>query len=457
MTTLTISEINMLWKKVLKVVSEQLGDKRAFDAFFKDTYIYSLEDDRIVIGCDSSLSTSVLENRYKDLISEALLTTKNQVFKISFLSQDQITDSKENFSFQNNVKKVPFFKNNRLDPHYNFENYVVGVSNKEATQASLIVAKNCGTLYNPLFIYSQSGLGKTHLLNAIGNYIKENNPNLKVLFCSSQEFIDEYIKYVSGDKSDENLKDFITSFDALLIDDIQMLQDKSKTEEFFFSIFEIMIKRNKQIVLTCDRLPNELNGLDKRLVTRFLKGLTVSIQQPSTELCENILKKKIESTELSKIKIDDEVISFIASKFKNSIRDLEGALIRLNFYTTINQTKHIDMSFAQEALSTLIDTKPKRNKISIQKILNVVSSYYSITVSQLIGKNKTAKIVNARHVAIYLIRSELDVPFKQIGEQFSNRDHATIIYSVNKVEELLKTDKQMSIVINDLKKQIRSS
>lgn len=456
MGTVTISEINTLWKNVLKAISDQLGDKRAFDAFFKDTYIYSMEDDQIVIGCKSSLSTNILETRYKDLISSIISNENHQSYKVSFVSADEIRKSSTNLN-EIIIKKAPYFENNRLEPTYTFDNYVVGATNKEATQASLMVAKNCGTLYNPLFIYSQSGLGKTHLLNAIGNFASKNNPSLKILYCSSQEFIDEYIKYVNGDKTDENLKDFITSFDVLLIDDVQMLQDKTKTEEFFFSIFEILIKRNKQIVLTCDRLPNELNGLDKRLVTRFLKGLQISIQQPTTELCENILRKKIETSDLSKVKIDDEVVTFIATKFKNSIRNLEGALLRLDFYTTMNETNHITLSFAQEALATLIDTKPKRSKISIQRILNVVSSYYSVSVAQLTGKTKTSKIVNARHVAIYLIRTELDVPLKQIGENFSNRDHATIIHSITKVEELLKTDKQMSIVINELKKQIKAN
>lgn len=455
MGSLTVTEINKLWKSVLKTISDQLKDKRAFDAFFKDTYIYSYEGDKITIVCASALSTSILENRYKDIISSALASKTNETCNLTFICEEDVINTRVS-SVTKNEEKPVFFPNNRLDPNYNFENYVVGVSNKEASQAALMVAKSSGALYNPLFIYSQSGLGKTHLLNAIGNYIKSTNNNLKILFCSSQEFIDEYIRYVNSDKNDENLKEYLTSFDVLLIDDIQMLQDKVKTEEFFFSIFEILIKKNKQIVLTCDRLPNELNGLDKRLVTRFLKGLTVSIQQPTTELCESILRKKIESTDLSNITIDDDVITFMASKFKNSIRNLEGALIRLNFYTTINQTTHIDLNFAQEALSALIDTKPKRNRISTQKILNCVCSYYSITVPQLIGKGRSAKIVTARQVAIYLIRSELDVPFKQIGEQFSNRDHATIIHSVNKVEELLKTDKQTLTVINDLKKQIRS-
>lgn len=457
MNELSISEINSLWRKVLNTLKSELDDKRAYDAFFKDTYIYSLDDNEIIICCDSNLSSSILQSKYQNLIISALPFQTNESYKIKFITNEEIEEKHSTNAVYKSFEKPLFFTKNRLEPRYNFENYVVGTSNKEACEASKIVAKNLGTKYNPLFIYSQSGLGKTHLLNAIGNYVLENNPNKKVLYCSSQEFIDEYIKFVSSDKNDENLKDFISSFDVFLVDDVQMLQDKTKTEEFFFSIFEILMKSGKQIVLTCDRLPNELNGLDKRLVTRFLKGLTVSIQPPSQELCENILRRKIQDSELKDKIIDDDVIEFMSSKFKSSIRNLEGALLRLTFYCSINETSHIDLVFASDALSSLIDTKNKKQKISVQKILNIVSSYYSISVEQLTGKSKTNNVVNARHVAIYLIREELDLPLKQIGQQFSNRDHATVIHSITKVEESLKTDTQLSTAIEELKKQIKVS
>ena len=452
MVDISISTLEKTWQRVLDSAKEELKDPRLFDAFFKDTYIYKVEGDKLIISCANSLSANLLKLKYVDFLKDIVYRETQTNFDLEFDLDSDLKDPDDNTKI---VKKPTFFPNNFLEPNYTFDNYVIGPSNSEAAKASLIVAATPGKLYNPLFMYSQSGLGKTHLLNAIGNYCKEKDPLTRVLYCSSQEFIDEYIKYVSGDKNEDNLKEFILSFDILLVDDVQMLQDKTKTEEFFFSIFETLIRQNKQIVLTCDRLPEELNGLDRRLVTRFLKGLTISIQPPSVELCEDILKMKIENIGLKKETIDEDVIHFIASKFKSSIRNLEGALNRLIFYSSINHCEQITMDVAEDALSALIDTKRSKTKVSSSKILNAVSSYYSISVSQLTGKIKTAQIVNARHIAIYLIRQMLDMPLKQIGEIFSNRDHTTIMHSINKVEKMLKTNKDLNIVINNLKKQIK--
>ena len=454
----SISELNNLRKRVLNKISDQINDPKAFDAFFKETFIYTVEDNVMYVCCSSVLASKILQAKYLDLITSLVSSESNKNYKISFLSTDEKIEIGDSYFNTPSIQKKPaFFPNNRLEPQYNFENFVIGSSNEEAFKASSIVANKPGKFYNPLFIYSQSGLGKTHLLNAIGNSVLEFNPELKVLYCSSQDFIDEYIKFVNSDKNDENLKEYITSFDILLIDDIQLLQDKTKTEEFFFGIFEIFNKQGKQIVLTSDRLPIELKGLEQRLVTRFMRGLTVSIQPPTQELCENILRKKISCSELSDITFDDEVISFIASKFKNSVRNLEGALLRLSFYESMNPVEKIDMDFVQDALSSLIDVKTKKGKVTSQKILNTVSSYFNISTSQLVGKSKTTRIVTARHFAIYLIRNILDMPLKQIGDLFSGRDHATIIHSINKIELMLKTDAEAATIVNTLKKQISST
>ncbi len=448
----SVSEVNMLRKRILEKVKATLNEDRVYDAFLKDTYIFKIDNDKMIISCANSLSTKILEDKYNDMLLDIVNNVSGTNFKLVYGLEEDL--KKQENKNKDLIKKPRFFENNYLEPAYNFDNYVVGSTNQEAFTAALYITSAPGTDYNPLFIYSQSGLGKTHLLNAIGNYIKERTPIKKILFCSSQEFIDEYIKYVNGEKTEDNLKDYILSFDILLIDDIQMLQNKTKTEEFFFSVFESLVKTNKQIVLTCDRLPNELNGLDNRLVTRFLRGLTISIQTPTAELCEEILKKKIVNSGLSIENFDEEVIKFVAFNFKNSIRNLEGALNRLIFYSSINHVSHIDMDITNDALSSLIDTKKNKSKISEQKILNAVSSYYSVSVPQITGKLKTSQVATARHVAIYLIRTMLDVSFVRIGELFSNRDHATIMYSVNKIEKMLKTDDKMLTVINKLKKQL---
>ncbi len=448
------NELNNLWKKVLEVTSEKVNERRVYDAFFKDTYIFSVDSNKMVISCPNSLSSTLISQKYSVMLSDIVTSISGTNYEMIFETEEALLDKNKT---ETKVEKTPFFPNNYLESLYTFDNFVIGPTNREAQSAALIVASNPGDFYNPLFIYSQSGLGKTHLLNAIGNYIREKLPLKKILFCSSQDFVDEYIKYVSGEKKEDDLKVFILGFDVFLVDDIQLLQNKTKTEEFFFAVFESFIRQGKQIVITCDRLPSELSGLSDRLVTRFLRGLTVEIQKPTTDLCLEILRKKIDNSTYNVKAFDDDVLYFIADSFKDSIRSLEGALNRLVFYCTINHLDHIDIDVTQDALSTLIDTKTNKNKISIQRILNVVATYYGINSSQITGKIKTKDIVFARQIAIYLIRTMLDTPYTKIGEVFGNRDHATIMYSYNKVEGMLKKDKEIPGVINKLKTKISSN
>lgn len=454
MTTKSLNEIAALWNRVQLTLQEQIQEKMVYDSFFKDTYIYTIEGNKMIIACGSHLAASILHDRFLDLIEDVVNKLTDTEFKISFINAEDLkTKSIDDIVVESKPK---FMQNCSLSPLFTFENFVVGPSNKEANQASLIVSTTPGKLYNPLFIYSQSGLGKTHLLNAIGNYIKSNNPTLKILYTSSQTFFEEYQNSIHSTKNADEFRSFLKSFDVLLVDDIQFFQGKKSTEEFFFNIFESMRANNKQIVLTSDRTPNELIELDPRLQTRFSSGLQISILKPTTETCIEILKTKISAINLPLSKFDDDVLYLLADKFKYSIRDLEGALNKLLFYSTMNFTDHIDMEVAVGALQTMIDLKGSKSQVGAQKILNIVASYYNISVSQLTGKIKTNQIVNARHIAVYLMRIILDLPYDKIGETFSNRDHSTIMYSVNKVEKMLKTDEQLKHVVNELKKRISS-
>ena len=447
----TLSEITNLWNKVLSECENKIDDQRIFDAFFKDTYIHSIDGESMIISCNSSLTTTILHDKYKDIITSIVDELTGTNFEVNFVTESELKDTSKKLVIDDKPK---FFTNCFVSPNYTFDNFVVGPSNKEASQASLIVASTPGKLYNPLFIYSQSGLGKTHLLNAIANYVKETNPTMKVLYCSSQTFFEEYMNLIKDRHTNDDLKDYIKQFDFLLIDDIQFFQNKKSTEEFFFSIFEFLKANNKQIVLTSDRSPIELKELDPRLQTRFTSGLPISILKPTTEMCKEILMKKIEGSGLSLSIFDDEVLDLLSSKFKNSIRDLEGALNRLLFYANMNHLDHINLDTAIAALQSLIDVGDSKNKVSEQRILNIVADYYNLSVGQITGKIKTGQIVNARHIAIYLLRTMLDVSLKHIGELFSNRDHTTIMHSVSKVEGMLKDDNQARIAISELKKRI---
>lgn len=457
MKNFSLSDTVILWNKVLERAEHDVS-KQIFDAFFRTTSIAYFQGDSVFIMCDGKLTKTVLEDSYKNYISNIISAEVGDTLKLEFLTKDQAsTEGGVSFgsdNFQDETEE--YFQNVVLDPSFTFDNFIVGKSNNEAQKASLIVASNPGTMFQTLFLYGGSGLGKTHLLNAIGNYIKSHFPEKKVLYCSSQDFLNEYLNFVNGSARTEQLNSYLKKFDVFLIDDIQMLKDKKKTQEFFFNIYEDFRQNHKQFCITSDKLPSELDGIDTRIITRFTSGLAVPIYKPDTDTCIQILKSKIANGDYEIKNYDEDVIYFLAEKFKDSIRSLEGALIRLNFYASINHVDKIDIGICTEALQGMIDVSDAKSKVTVQKILNTVSNYYSLSVTQITGKNKSDNIANARHVAIYLIRDMLDLPFKKIGEIFSNRDHSTIMHSIEKVDNMLKTNEQLRVVITELKKRLGS-
>ena len=452
METNTVTQSKAIRDNVLSAISEDV-DKQIYDAFFEGTSIYKVVDNKVYIMCESKLARQILRERYLDFITQKLHKYTASYYVPVLVTEEEMETKR---IFDDSEVQPEFFKNNSLDPHFTFDNFVVGPCNSEAQKAALYTATSPGGMYQTLFIYGQSGLGKTHLLNAIGNYIKNASPEKKVLLCSSYDFMEQYIEYVKGENKKEELFKFLKKFDVLLIDDIQLLKDKKKTQEFFFTIYEDFRQNHKQICFTSDRLPGELDGIDQRILTRFTSGLSVSITRPDTETCFNILKSKILASGADLAMYDEDVLYFMADKFQDSIRSLEGALIRLNFYASISKTNHVNIDLCTEALQSMIDVSDAKSKATEQKILSAVSSYYSLSIPQITGKNKAANIVNARHVAIYLIRDLLDLPLKKIGQVFGGRDHTTIIHSIEKVDKLLKTDPQAKIVIEELKKRISS-
>ncbi len=453
MNTTTVSQNKELWNNILALVSKE-NEKTIYDAFFRNTSIYKVDGSKIFILCESKLAKEILRDRFANYLSQKINQATSSNYTPIFVTQDDLKD-KQKF-VDSSTEEPSYFKNSIIDPNYTFDNFVVGPSNSEAQKAALYTATAPGGIYQTLFIYGGSGLGKTHLLSAIGNYIKNTTPEKKVLYFSSQDFLNEYLDFVSGDTRREQLYKFLKSFDILLIDDIQMLKDKKKTQEFFFNIYEDFRQNHKQICFTSDRLPGELEGIDQRILTRFTSGLSVSITKPDTDTCVQILKTKIVASGSDLSTYDEDVLFFMADKFKDSVRSLEGALIRLNFYASINKAEHIDLKLCMEALQSMVDVSDAKSKVTEQKILNAVSSYYSLSISQITGKIKSGNIVNARHVAIYLFRDLLNLPLKKIGAVFSGRDHTTIMHSVEKIDKMLKTDVQTQTAIKELKKRISS-
>lgn len=453
----TVSEITRLWEKVLVKLSQKINDKVMFDSFFEGSYIRDINNDTIVVVVNSALAATLMKTKYYDLIIATVNDVTESNFKIDFVMQNT-NDKASQSSVSSTPKKSSYFENAHLNTKLVFDNFVVGDFNREANQASLLIAGNPGKMFNPLFIYSNSGLGKTHLLHAIGNYVIQNgNPSAKILYITANDFVDEYIKFIKAEKDSESLKGFFKNVDILLLDDIQFLANKEKTQEMFFYIFQEMYNAGKQIVITSDKQPNELKDLEDRLVTRFSQGLVVSIQEPDQNTCVQILKKKIVANGLDLNNFDEGVLYFFADKFSKNVRELEGALNRLIFYVvSLKQTDKITMDVAVEAVQSLVGGKTISTQLSEQKIINIVADYYNLTPSQLTGKIRTGQIALARHIAMYLIRQTLDVPLKKIGDTFGGKDHTTVMNAIAKVDKELKTDENLKTAIEELKKRIKA-
>ena len=455
----SISEMARIWQQTLKIIDERLQERQIFDSFFADTYINDIKGNTITVIVSSATSERLLSSKYIDLIKDVVNEVTDLNYNIVFKQSGSIPVENQFNKVKAATSDEPmFFKNAKLKDELTFESFVEGDFNKEAYRAATLISKNPGQVFNPLFIYSNSGLGKTHLLHAIGNKIKNKNPKAKILYIDANDFVEEYVKFVKGEKENETLKDFFSGVDVLLFDDVQFLENKVKTEEMFFFVYQKMVNNNKQIVITSDRQPKELKGLEDRLITRFSQGLTVKINDPDQDTCVKILQKQIESKGLQVSDFDPAVLYFYAEKFSNNVRELDGAFNRLIFYVhEIKQVEKITLDVAIEAAQNITGIKNVADQLSEQKIINVVADYYNLVPSQLVGKVRTGQLALARHVAMYLIRLNIDVPLSKIGNMFGGRDHTTVMNGILKVENMLKTDESLKAAIEELQKRIKTN
>ncbi len=455
----TITEITRLWEKSLKRIQQKLNDDRSFDYFFANSYIYEKRGSNLIIVAPNLVAKAVLGEKYRQLIIDVLNELEDEDFDIQVISNEDLNKQREDKKTAEVIlkKENEYFTDALVKPELRFSNFVVGDFNKEAHQAALFVAKNGGTMFNPLFIYSHPGLGKTHLLHAIGNEIKDTRmPNAKILYITANDFVEEYIKFVKAEKDSQSLKSFFKDVDVLLLDDIQFLAGKVKTEEMFFYIYQDMINKGKRIIITSDRQPNEISNLESRLVSRFTQGLTVKINEPDIDASVEILKQKISNSGLNIEKFDSNVLYFLAEKFSKDVRELEGAVNALAFSClNLLDEEKITMDVAIKAVSSIKGGKKIATQLSEQKIVNIVADYYNLTPSQITGKDRSGQIVLARHLAMYLIRKHLDVPLKKVGELFGGKDHTTVMSAITKVDKELKTNPQLQSALNDLEKKIK--
>ena len=423
---------------------ERKIDKVIMESVFRNAQIASINNNKVTITTPYSFNVETIKNNLKD-IEDILSGMLASPVTVEIIGEDE-------FKKSITQEKKETFKDN-LNRTLTFDNFVVGGSNRMAQNAALLVSTNPGSNFNPLFIYSNPGLGKTHLLNAIGNYAKEINPGLKIRYITSKDFVDEVIGAMKSKDGDEIYAKYKT-LDILLIDDIQFLFNKEKSSEMFFHIFNEIINNNKQIVITSDKMPEELQGIESRLISRFNSGLSFGIDPPEFETARAILEKKIENLDNPSLVIQDDVVDFMANHYCKDIRSLEGALKRLFFCSIMNHTNTIDMSFALESFKDDKVVKNPKSALTKELILKTTAEFYYLTISQLISKNKTRKLTTPREMCMYLMRELLDITFAEIGMTFSNRDHSTGMKACARVETKIKKDTDYKLAINKLKEKL---
>ena len=445
---------DLLWSKVLSNIKPEVTSI-VYKTWFENTRLLKIEDNVATIVVPLDIHRKHLNEKYLDKIIGGLFNENNIKYDINFILEDEI-DNKREINISKEVKnkednKVEFKHSSNLIKSYNFDNYVVGNSNKLAHATALAVAESPGTTYNPLFIYGTSGLGKTHLMHAIGNYIEENS-NKRVLYVSSEQFITDFSKIKSNTEYADYFKNKYRSLDVLIIDDIQFLSTTPKTQEEFFHTFNILYNDNKQIIISSDRSPNDLKALEDRLKTRFCWGLTVDIYPPEFELRKNILKKKIQASNLLP-EITDEVLDYIASNMTGDVRSLEGAINRLMAESLMMGYDKIDLPIAVEALKSFIN-KGTNEKTNIQRVQKAVADYFQISVDDLKSKKRSASIAFPRQIAMYLSRTILDESFERIGLEFGGKDHSTVMHSCDKIKTEIETNQEIKNSIDKIKENI---
>lgn len=441
------SDLNTIWSTLLSTIEEKnIFDKPIFHSYIKNSYLYELNDDFAIIEVPYLTNRNFFNqniNEFEDILSSIL----DKEVKCQVILPNELTQNKEQTASSHIFK----YGNKILDL-YTFDNFIQGMSNQQSYAAAYGCAYSKEkSFFNPLFIYGNSGLGKTHLLHAICNYLKENRPEIKYLYIDGNDFISLIINSLK-EKNTDQLINSICDLDYLLIDDIQHLARTNQSQELFFNIYNKLKSNGKQIVLTSDVYPSELKNINDRIISRFTSGLSVSITSPEFETAVSILQKKLEGRN-KEINISEDSLYYIANKFNEDVRKLEGALNELLFKAIIYNPPIIDEAFTIEMFkeNPIIN---KNDELTIKKVKKEVCNFYNITLKQIESKSRTADIANARHIAVYLSRELLDIPFKRIGSEFGNRDHSTIMTSYDKISKLLQEKSIYKEVVEDIKKRL---
>jgi chromosomal replication initiator protein len=446
------------WNEVLLYLKEEheVSDV-SFDTWLMPLKVYDVTDDRVVkLIVPDHIFLSYIKKKYNFLLKVAIEEITGIKCEIELMVADQIQEespsSNQLIASNNNVVSQTAIQSANLNPKYTFDTFVVGANNNLAHAASLAVAESPGEIYNPLFIYGGVGLGKTHLMHSIANFILKNNPKAKILYVTSEKFTNELIDAIRN-KNNISTTEFREKYrnnDVLLIDDIQFIIGKESTQEEFFHTFNALYEAKKQIIVSSDRPPKEIETLEERLRSRFEWGLTVDIQSPDYETRMAILRKK---EEMEGYNIDNEVIKYIATNIKSNIRELEGALTKIVALSKLEKNKEINIALAEEALKDIVAPGESRT-VTVESIIQIVADHYNLTNLDITSSKRNKEIAYPRQIAMYLCRTMTDTSLQEIGRLMGGRDHSTILHGIDKITSDLQSDTNLQNTVDIIKKKI---
>lgn len=450
-------DLKKIWTDVLGIIKDEINSPVSYKTWFESITPIRITKDEIIITVPNPMARDMINTRYLDLTRNALAHVTKRSLNIKIYvgkapDEENVTEEtkKADSSVNNVFRSGELTSEKTLNPKYTFDSFVIGHSNSFAHAACLAVAESPSDQYNPLFIYGGVGLGKTHLMHAIGHHILQNNKNARVVYVSSERFMNEMIHSIQNNSNEAFREKYRRNVDVIMIDDIQFIAGKESTQQELFHTFNELKESNKQIIISSDRPPNEIPTLEDRLRTRFSSGLLADIQQPDFETRVAILKKKSEAENYI---VPDEVLIYIATKIKTNIRDLEGALTRVIAYSTLSNNP-LTVDLAIETLKDIIsDTSSK--EISVTLIQDVVANYYNISVDDLKSSRRTRNVALPRQIAMYLARNLTSVSLPKIGEEF-NKDHTTVMHAHSKIKDLMKKEDNLRKIVESITKKLTS-
>ncbi|MDG3332723.1 chromosomal replication initiator protein DnaA [Streptococcus suis] len=457
-----MNQEQLFWQRFIELAKVNFKPS-IYDFYVADAKLLGINQQVANIFLNRPFKKDFWEKNFEELMIAASFESYGEPLTIQY----QFTEDEQEIRNTTNTRSSIVHQVQTLEPatpqetfkpvhsdiksQYTFANFVQGDNNHWAKAAALAVSDNLGELYNPLFIFGGPGLGKTHILNAIGNKVLADNPQARIKYVSSETFINEFLEHLRLNDM-ESFKKTYRNLDLLLIDDIQSLRNKATTQEEFFHTFNALHEKNKQIVLTSDRNPDHLDNLEERLVTRFKWGLTSEITPPDFETRIAILRNKCENLPYN---FTNETLSYLAGQFDSNVRDLEGALKDIHLIATMRQLSEISVEVAAEAIRSRKQTDPQNMVIPIEKIQTEVGNFYGVSLKELKGSKRVQHIVHARQVAMFLAREMTDNSLPKIGKEFGNRDHTTVMHAYNKIKTLLLDDENLEIEITSIKNKLR--